>query len=147
VAWLRAPLDEDEWLARQADVKQGDPDWWVGPAPTAGGEFFTVRSLRDVHPIARVQRLDGDDGEPAAILDGAAAADHIARHDPARVLREVEAKRRIIDLHAPHRDGACPTCWRVAPRSSTREDFPCPTLRLLALPYATEPGYQRAWWP
>jgi hypothetical protein len=136
---LRAQLDEDERVARAADVKQGDPDWRVSPVAITAGEHFTVRSVRDSRPIARVQRLDGDDDEPAAILDGAATAEHIARWDPARVLAEVDAKRRILDEHAPDRQGYCPTC------NDNTVEAPCHTVRLLALPMADRPGYLEEW--
>jgi hypothetical protein len=69
---------------------------------------------------------------------------HIARFaDPARVLREIDAKRRIVNLHARthHQcvaeDG--PTQWHAKD--------PCATLRLLALPYVDRPGYREEWRP
>jgi len=78
-------------------------------------------------------------------------AAHIALHDPARVLAEVDAKRRIIDLHPPYADDidgtlTCPTCivnWE-APEF---ERWPCPTLRLLALPWAGHDDWQEEWRP
>lgn len=60
---------------------------------------------------------------------------HVLRHDPARVLAEVEAKRRIVDLcdtETPE-TGGLPLAIR--------------TLRLLALPYADHPDYDEAWRP
>ena len=49
------------------------------------------------------------------------AAGHIARHDPARVLREVEAKRQILQLHD---EECCAVCL---------DDVQgCPTYRALA---------------
>lgn len=70
-------------------------------------------------------------------------ATHIARHDPARVLAECEAKRRIVEEHRLDQYGdriACSPCgfWPSA-------DGGCPTLRLLALPYASHPDYDEAW--
>jgi hypothetical protein len=63
---------------------------------------------------------------------------------------EVDAKRRILDLHTPARPGdpsyGCPTCWEGAEDGGPM-DYPCPTLRLLALPYADRPGYQGSWRP
>lgn len=88
-----------------------------------------------------------DDVWKRAVFDADRIADHIARHDPARVLREVQAKLAALALHSPHHHGACPTCWRVTARSSTREDFPCPTLRLLAAPYADHSDYRSEWSP
>lgn len=69
--------------------------------------------------------------------------EHVARHNPARVLREVEAKRRILGEHfesfLPNGIplGTCTTCDNYA--------MPCPTLRLLALPYADDPDYRPEW--
>jgi Family of unknown function (DUF6221) len=39
------------------------------------------------------------DDEPVHSANRKVDAEHIARHDPARVLREVEAKRKILALH------------------------------------------------
>lgn len=94
--FLKARLDEDEAMARAADVKQGDPEWFA--THHLGGH--TVRSKRNSRPTARVQDLAGDDERDlTGILDGRAVSEHIARHDPARVLREVEAKRAVLAFH------------------------------------------------
>lgn len=58
-------------------------------------------------------------------------APHVARHDPARVLAECEAKRRIVEEVLP-----------------IHPDYdPLYVQRLLALPYADHPDYQEAWRP
>jgi hypothetical protein len=85
--------------------------------------------------------------------------------EPARVLADVDAKRRIIDEHAiVHRNigwladgdeeyGEIPVCGRCVPKHShysRRADVPegwCRTLRLLALPYADHPDYRAEWRP
>jgi hypothetical protein len=77
-----------------------------------------------------------------------ATTEHIARHDPARVLREVEAKRRLLDLHEPgtqeYVDGdVCMVCTL----QGDGPYYPCDTLRLLALPYADHPDYREDWRP
>ncbi|MEU7331399.1 DUF6221 family protein [Streptomyces parvus] len=72
------------------------------------------------------------------------AGAHIARHDPARVLREVEAKRRILAVHRPYvpePDQACLGC-----AGGIQFQF-CPVVRLLGLPYADHPEYRDAWRP
>lgn len=152
INWLRAQLDEDE---RKALAATSGP-WWDSPVMAAPGHH-TIRggpadwrgfdgSLGgDTRPIARI--APAPDYEGSFVTDHDADAEHIARHDPSRVLREVEAKRKILDGHSPHKRGACPVCWRVTPKSSRREDYPCPTLRLLAAPYSDRPGYQEAWRP
>jgi hypothetical protein len=53
-----------------------------------------------------------------------------------RVLAECEAKRRIVAEHEG--EPSCETCYLV--------DAPCPTLRLLALPYAGHEDYREGWW-
>jgi hypothetical protein len=79
---------------------------------------------------------------------------------PKRVLAEVAVKRAILDLHEPAvlrgGEGAkyyetrivCRSC--EPPRSllaGEPDPWPCPTVRLLALPYALNPGYDESWRP
>lgn len=67
---------------------------------------------------------------------------HIARFDPARILAECDAKRRIIELHSgPH------NCENVHTGQVGWNVNPCTTLELLALPYADHPDYQQEWKP
>jgi hypothetical protein len=69
--------------------------------------------------------------------------EHARRHDPARVLAEVEAKRRIVEAFEAddnrERYGGCgDDCeWKAL-------DY---ALRLLALPYADHPDYRPEWKP
>jgi hypothetical protein len=87
--------------------------------------------------------------------------DHIARHDPARVLAEVAAKRAILDLHAitvtkvatapfdpdtgeprePEYEVECAVCGWVNDDPTSG----CETLRLLAQPFAGRPGWREEW--
>ncbi len=71
---------------------------------------------------------------------GGPLAAHIARHDPARVLADVAAKRRIMDLHAIGHD-PCDA------HDASFESIPCDTMRLLALPYAEHESYRPEWAP
>lgn len=146
VEFLNARLDEDEQTARAAT----DGPW-------------TIRSLGR-HDLSTV--VMGN--ELLAQLDGSRAASnsvHMAVHNPARVLAEVDAKRRIVELHGiVHRNigwledgfeegGEVAVCGLCVPRHSgfrTRAEVPegpCPTLRLLALPYADHADYDEAWRP
>ena len=141
--FLRAQLDEDERVAQEASG-----DAWVTGA-SAGYEYSRPG---DVYAIAH-------DGTPARIAQGTRcgpdisaeqSSEHIARHDPARVLAEVEAKQRILDEHHPtvYGDGSRPDCYCCSDkRGDDVERYPCLTVRLLALPYADRPGYQEAWRP
>ncbi len=81
---------------------------------------------------------------------------HIARHDPARVLAEVEAKRGLVELHATKltargtyegRDyRSCLTCDPTPPMDAPNPG-PCATLKLLALPFADHPECHPSWLP
>jgi hypothetical protein len=117
VQWLTAQLDEDERIARACSGME----WWEHP-----------KNWVSAPPLNRIAVVvhDGDRG-------------HIVRHDPARVLREIDAKRRIIAEHALN-GWVCSTCddGAVPPQA-----FPCPTLRLLALPYADRSDYREEWAP
>jgi len=71
---------------------------------------------------------------------------HIARHDPARVLREVEARRGIIREHEI-RDGRCRVCTAIHDGRATRFRAPCPTLLFLAAVFSDHPDYRQEWKP
>lgn len=70
---------------------------------------------------------------------------HIARHDPARVLAECEAKRRIVGFAEEtlategHGFPADDSGYEEAHSMANA------TLRALALPYADRPDYQETW--
>ena len=135
VAFLRARLDEDERVARAAADENREPSWRL-----ISGEYVTGIGLTGMHTEGFVDEAPGE---------------HIVRHDPARVLAEVDAKRQIIDEHriTPKDQGAggaetfgCECC-----HFDYNEGYQglgwCPTLRLLALPYADHPDYRDEWRP
>lgn len=78
--------------------------------------------------------------------------DHYLRHEPARVLREVEAKRRIMERHS--RDDSflkdadycrgCPPDTIGFPEVELND---CPELRDLAAVYSDHEAYQAEWRP
>jgi hypothetical protein len=149
VEFLRACLDEDETMARAADVKQGDPEWVVHEAALTGGEWFRVRSKLDVRPIALVQRIDGDNGEPAAVLDASSVATHIARHDPATVLADVAAKRRVLNslenaVYMRDSGDPSPVPWVRQIHGASVAALECAVLAL-AQAYAGRPGWREEW--
>ena len=121
VEFLRARLYEDEQTARRA------------------GETF-----RQIGETGVIVATEGDRAEECASANWAGIAEHIVRHDPARVLREVEAKRETLREHEI-RDGRCRVCTAHANGGWRRFRAPCPTLRLLALPYADHEGYREEW--
>ncbi|MFD3756318.1 DUF6221 family protein [Streptomyces sp. NPDC058622] len=66
-------------------------------------------------------------------------ADHLARHDPARVTAEVEAERAVVDAYdrSSAHDGEAAAC-----RDGLRT-----TVLLLAPAYADHVDYREAWRP
>jgi hypothetical protein len=149
VQFLRACFDEDEqaacawpadqraWEARgrrqvgyDSGVLEGVSVISVGGPGPCGWERISVK--RDV--------------------DGLAG--HIACHDPARVLREIDAKRKLVDEHKPGMQKGwpnmgrhCLSCTGARVWDESSNESNCLTLRLLALPYADRPGYRNEWRP
>jgi hypothetical protein len=94
VEFLTARLDEDEATAKAAGVGIRDT-WHI--IEWHNGQFEDGLTVSvDVHGIAGTSITSG-----GALLrvDGA----HIARHDPARVLREVAAKREHLRMYVQQR--------------------------------------------
>jgi hypothetical protein len=136
-AWLSEQLDEDERIARRA----GD-------------------SFRQIGETGVIVATEGDRAEECASANWAGVAEHIVTHDPARVLREIDAKRQLLVLHrsVTRTDFTSPTGEPAGPLEVCHEcdanttdpdwpDSPCRTLRYLALPYADRPGYREEWRP
>lgn len=123
--FLLARIAEDETVARAG---KGDTAWSCDPSRA--------------NPIF-AQVVSGDGAVASAMLttDG----EHIARHDPARVLAECEAKRRIVSVRAAigMRHGG--TMDEVDAAHAAVQKQREWTWRLLALPYAGHPDYLAEW--
>lgn len=113
--FLLARIAEDEGPARAA-------------AESKGAEW-EIRLLMDGHGLVGSPR--GAEGMPVRMWPEVAY--HVARWDPAHVLAECEAKRRIITAAS----------WDDEPWRRTRDYL----LELLALPYADHPDFDEAWRP
>jgi hypothetical protein len=123
VQWLRAVLDAE------AEEAQATADEF-GSVWTADETTDSVRS--DIEYVSVV-------GEPNSPVG------FIAEHDPARVLREIDAKRQILAEHRQAQPRWCVVC--DVPGDYQGREFGCTTVRLLALPYADRPGYREEWRP
>lgn len=124
-------------------------------------EFLLAR-ISERESVARDMQHQASRGRPLLELHGGGTGirDLV---DPARVLTECEAKRRIVEVHHPHDHGGehgdatfCTECqWDHgddSPRIDNQpvENFgrnPCQTLATLAAVYADHPDYREEWKP
>ncbi len=115
--------------------------------------FLLARIAEDQRLAAEAAAATGQeswDGVPGVLPRE--AADHVAHHDPARVLAECAAKRRLVlacrdarpDLHLL---GARPQGLDFPLPPTDQHQLAALTLALLALPYAAHPDYRPAWRP
>ena len=107
-------------------------------------DFLLARTADDEAVAEGAKRTSGPSWHAAGLQSpfDARMDDHIARHDPARVLAECEAKRRIVEIHG-NGDAWCDYCAGYAEGMQDE----CHTGRLLALPYADHPDYREEWKP
>ncbi|WP_322501799.1 DUF6221 family protein [Streptomyces rochei] len=121
VQWLRAQLDEDERIARAADDSLGkmNLDWTYQPEDKLGGKVVSARGADLIYDVA------------------VGIGEHVSVHDPRRVLREIDVKRRVIVGLQHLLRGDDPFVTSIADDS----------LRALAEPYADRPGYRDQWRP
>jgi Family of unknown function (DUF6221) len=145
VAFLTARLDEDEAAAK------------------AAGGFLDSGSPGELAANLQHFRWRGSPIAEAAIA-------HVAEHRPARVLREIDAKRNILAEHPVDAEllawslkaaevvagraaplSWCMRCYTPLPDSRDDEDqyehvdWPCPTLRALAAVWSGHPDYDPEW--
>ncbi|WP_338699170.1 DUF6221 family protein [Streptomyces sp. Q6] len=134
--------DLAQWLGEQLDVDAAHAVAAAEEAPGAewryDGQYVVAVAERDMVAVGSQDFMDPKVGE------------HIAAHDPARVLREIDAKRQMLTLHAATGGHECSTRDErgdIDHCTWVMESEACPTLRLLALPYADRPGYREEWRP
>ncbi|MEV7793397.1 DUF6221 family protein [Streptomyces sp. NPDC087512] len=125
VGWLGRQLDEDERLAKAA-----------APGPWH----------------AREDGVAAGDGRhwPVAYTDsrlGSADCEHIAAWDPARVLREVDAKREVLAFVERRLRESTERDFLVRDPAKTILFAVDPVIRYLAMAYADRPGYREEWRP
>ncbi len=151
--FLRARLDEDEQTARAAAP---------GPWNRMG------QRVLDASPPSDRLGIGMAVGHAAASADYNETAIHIARHDPVRVLAEVDAKRRLLDdilgqTHERNEEDNWYSCCaarnedgELVCTDESRAGDPCDCgrdrtverrVRLFALPYADHPDYRDEWRP
>lgn len=151
VEFLTARYDEHEQTAKSAMWTDEAGVWRV----FHGTERYERQWVVEDALGAGVAIVQAEDSDNEGI------SQHIARHDPASVLAEVESKRAILAEH-PVMSGyddrvreilICGTCSATETDQAGHEwrigtPYPCTTVRLLALPYAaSHPDYDPAWSP
>lgn len=124
IGWLRAQVEEDQRTAEA--TLQASPHWQ---------NLDMDGELRDSANAGTV-----------CIAPEHNTRAHIARHDPARVLREVAAKKAIIEAwelaHSIVDQPGCPDDRRIGEFDGLDE-----AVRHLAAVYADRPGYDESWRP
>ena len=115
VAFLKARLDDDEQAARATDDTLGQRNlrWSTRPE----GEAFSKVVANGHYDVAR--KLTPADGA------------HIARQDPARTLREVEAKRLLLDAALADRHHISGDQYEACPRTTAADGLDAKTLAAL----------------
>lgn len=146
VRWRGQQLDKDERTARATE--------WDGSGNKLAWELMASATI--------------DVGGDEFYVGDRTIANHMMAWDPARVLREIDAKRQLLAdvLSEPHfmsADDHWNTCPAVVDEDGvpvcldeSRAPGPCDCgrearvarrLHLLALPYADRPGYRDDWRP
>jgi len=162
VAFLRARLDEDEQMAREAAKHCGaliagaaskEHLWrppYDGSAWASDADHVYAVDPRPDQPRAEI----ADFGYSAFML-----TPHIQNHSPARVLAEVDAKRRIVQQYEDSMTRSKALRERAA--DGTEDEYQKAQrlnqsvqllvlhgiVKLLALPYRDHPNYRPEWAP
>lgn len=142
IGFIKARLDEAEHDARQAigtAVFQRQTGHWIHrDVPDEYGPRLIVFAVAEgAEGTARTQVAD-----LTAAWEGPERAVHIARHDPARVLAEIEATRKIVANCSTALDQA----WQVGEEARAAvAHLAVRTLQHLVQLDATHPDYDPGW--
>lgn len=153
VRWLSAQLDEDQRIAREAAMAIGRTGYENGvlvDPPARFGDDLAADGAQwapSYHKVMRKRLKPDEKRRTVAECGGFGArpvADHVAEHDPARVLREIDSKRKLVAaiVEAVEAfDGMDPMTTLIDP------DLGDDLLKQLAEPYDHRPGFQEEWRP
>lgn len=140
VAFIEARLAEDEAAARAATAGP----WLIDEGDEVPQHSLTVKGGPD--QIPDVPGRETVVYSPTIWDETRPDYEHIVRWDPARVLAEVTAKRRVLARHAQcgqpePGDGYCDAIGYATARAVGA----CPELLDVAAPYADHPDFDPAW--
>lgn len=133
IEFLEARIAEDEKVARSATS-----GCWEVDAMDAGHSRYEMNVWVTAGAVDVVCDMDGlarSRNEAVALDDGYKDAQHITRHDPARVLAECASKRRMLSNIPKMSD-------EFNPIGGTSEFV----LRCLCFPYMGHPDYNHDEW-
>jgi hypothetical protein len=123
-AFVRRLVDEDERVALAAS--DGDPSWVIRKPEPGDPSWYSPTLLgKSLISSCDPATLTPEEGE------------HIARWDPARVLAEVKAKRRMLDR--------CEHDLRSFVGSPAQVATSYLVVKQLAQPYAGQDGWREEW--
>jgi uncharacterized protein DUF6221 len=122
VQWLHAQLDADERIVRTVEDRSAPWDGqWMADGDSA---------VRTVNGHVLFYRHDSGPLKPGL-------ADHVAEWDPARVLREIDAKRWMVEVLA--------NSMKPDPGTGIPRGVAWSMLRRMAEVYQDRPGWQSYW--
>lgn len=131
--FIKARLDEDEATARAAEPNMVGQEWRSVSHYGDGGQVERAAYPHDV--------VVYDEGSPSVEQAG-----HIARHDPSRVLNQVDAHRMLVEDHSGHHvceDNMAGTVWDEKTEDIVED--PYRVLRIIGSIYADHPDYRTEW--
>jgi hypothetical protein len=138
VAWLGVQLDEDERTARAATWHDDAGTWTAHQSEydsprRSERRWFIIDSMDD----GVITDVDPEASQP----DGVAR--HVAEHDPARVLREISAKRQALAHYAR----VCQLTKDGDEAYLLAEGVAAKQIQIMATAYDHRPGYREEWRP
>jgi hypothetical protein len=159
VQFLRTRYDEETAAARAAmnvvGPVLGSGQWrYTESLGDEGGRYWSVTTTAPKDTTPTVELVGS--GMSGGGVHEEAVARHIVWHDPARVLAEVEAKRKLIARGGPFCTSDCDepgnepmdpdTNW-TTPLEHHLDCAAYNAARELAVVYANHPNYDEAWRP
>jgi hypothetical protein len=140
IEFLTARLDEDEAVAEAAAKDAAGYSHGYPNDPITKWRINDERDLFADHVFLAGGAYGGIDEKISA---------HLVRHDPARVLREVAAKRRVMERHRPSEASQstayCAGCAHDPEGWPEFELDDCPELRDLASAWSHHSDYREEW--
>lgn len=144
--FLLQRLSEDEAAARAAIDPDRPGTHWRWVVPDDGSDPDAPRWLRTTEVFPTTSGVGPLPAFPLGFefkAEPSRGMDHIARHDPARVLADVEAKRKIVERCAYATQDSFAGDYDLAPRCDLAWDILCD----LASVFADHPDYRAEWRP